>query len=813
MKQVLADTRYALRQLRRAPGFALTAVLTLALGIGANSTILSWISATLFNPIPGAKKIGSMLTLQRGERSEHATPPFSYQDFVDLRENSQSFSGMLGYHDDYISITGSAKPERIYGALATADYFEVLGVQPYLGRTLISSRANERAGLPIAVLSYSLWQNHFAADPGIIGKTIQLNLHPYTIVGVAPQGFRGCKSGLRTDIFLPIGTDRQIWDSGGRIDRRGASWINALGVLRPGVNRRQADDELNLLMQRIVAQYPAEHQGANQISTDPLWRSPFGANVYMAGTLPILLALAAVLLLLACANVANLLLVRSVARRREFAIRLSMGAGRWTLVRQLMAENVLIALAGGAVALSSTLWTSQILGSFLPGKTLPLVINGEIDRRVMLATILVSLLTAVIAGTVPALRASRLSPGTILKDEALNTSGGLHKSRLTSGLVIAQVALSLLLLTCAGLFVRSLSKAQQADPGFDPNNMLLATFDLRPMGYTDVTGMEFQKQVLARVRQLPGVQSATMADFSPLSFSIHSDGVFPEGYVPSPHEDMEADRADVGAGYLAAMRTPLVAGRDFTDADTRETMPVAIINQALVDRYWPGQNVIGKRIQYSGKWRTVVGVAVNGKYRRLIYDPTPLILLPLAQRYESEVILHVRTRGEPLAMATAVEQTIHSLNGEMPLYNVTTLKENMQMGSVFERVAVTFAGSFGVLALLLAAVGIYGVVSYTTRQRTHELGIRIALGAGKAQILRGVMRQGLMLTVAGLTVGVAASLVLTRFLRTMLYGVGTTDLATFATVAIVLCVVAAFACYFPARRAAAIDPVQALRTE
>lgn len=812
MNQLLADTRYAWRQLRRAPGFALTAVLTLALGIGANSTILSWISATLFNPIPGAKNIGSMLTLQRGERSEHPTPPFSYPDFADLRENNKSFSGLIGYHDDYISITGSAKPERIYGALTTADYFEVLGVQPYLGRTLISSRANERAGSPIAVLSYSLWQNHFAGDPGIIGKTIQLNLHPYTIVGVAPNGFRGCKSGLRTDIFLPIGTDRQIWDDD-RIERRAVSWLNVLGVLRPGVDPHQADNEMNLLMQRIAAQYPADHRGANQVSTDPLWRSPFGVNVYMAGTLPILLALAAVLLLLACANVANLLMVRSVARRREFAIRLSMGAGRWTLVRQLMAENVLIALAGGTVALSSTLWTSQILGSFLPGRTLPLAINGEIDRRVMLATILVSLITAVIAGAVPALRASRLSPGTILKDEALNTSGGLHKSRLTSGLVIAQVALSLLLLTCAGLFVRSLNKARQADPGFDPNNMLLATFDLRPMGYTDVTGMEFQKQVLARVRQLPGVQSATMADFSPLSFSIHSDGVFPEGYVPRVHEDMETDRGDVATDYLATLRTPLLAGRDFNDSDNGKSDLVAIVNQAFVDRYWPGKPAIGKRVQFAGRWRTVVGVVANGKYRRLIYDPTPLILTPLAQRYQTEVILQVRTRGEPLAMAPAVEQAIHRLNGDIPLYNVNTLKENMQLGSVFERVAVTFAGSFGVLALLLAAVGIYGVVSYTTRQRTHEIGIRIALGAGKAQILRDVLRQGLILTAAGLTVGVAASLILTRFLRTMLYGVGTTDLLTFASVAVVLCVVAAVACYLPARRAAAIDPVQALRTE
>ncbi len=811
MKQLLADIRYALRQLRRAPGFALTAVLTLALGIGANSTILSWISATLFNPIPGANHIGNMITIQRGERSEHPSPPFSYPDFVDLRENAKTLSGLIGYHDDFVSITGSAKLERIYGALTSADYFEVLGVRPYLGRTLISTKANERAGAAIAVLSYSLWQNHFAGDQGTIGKTIQINLHPYTIVGVAPQGFRGCKSGLHTDIFLPLGMDDQIWGAD-RIDRRGTSWLNVLAVLRPGVDSHQADNELNLLMQRVVAQYPMEHRGANQISTDPLWRSPFGANVYLSGTLPILLALAAVLLLLACANVANLLLVRSVTRRREFAIRLSMGATRWTLVRQLMLENAIIALAGCAVALAGTLWTARTLGGFMPGRTLPLAINGSVDGRVMLATILVSLFTALISGALPALRTSRLSPSTILKDEALNTSGGLHKSRLTSGLVVGQIALSLLLLACAGLFVRSLNKAQEADPGFDSNSVLLTTFDLHPMGYTDKTGIEFQRQLLVRVKQLPGVQSATLADFSPLSFTIHSDGILPEGYAPRVHEDMEADRGVVGPNYLETMRTPLLSGRDFTDQDTADTLPVAIVNQALVDRYWPGQNAIGKRIQ-DGRWRTVVGVVANGKYRRLIYDPTPLILMPLTQRYENEVILHVRTKGEPLAMAAAVEQAIHSLNADLPLYNVTTLKENMQAGSIFERIAVTFAGSFGLLALILAAVGIYGVVSYTTRQRTHEIGIRIALGAGKAAIFRQVLQQGLILTIAGLSVGLVTSLFLTRFLRTMLYGVGSSDLMTFASVAVVLCVVALFACYLPARRAAAVDPMQALRTE
>jgi len=812
MNRLMADVGYAFRQLRRAPGFALTAVLTLALGITANSTILSWISATLFNPIPGAKQIDNMLTIQRGERSEHPSPPFSYPDFVDVRENNKSFSGMLGYHDDYISITGSAKPERVYGALTSADYFEVLGVQPYLGRTLISTKANERAGAAIVVLSYGLWQNQFAGDPEILGKTIQLNLRPFTIVGVAPKGFRGCKSGLHTDIFLPLAADGQIWGND-RIDKRGVSWLNVLGVLRPSVDTHQADTELNVLMQRISAQYPAEHRGANQISTDPLWRSPFGANVYMAGTLPILLALAAVLLLLACANVANLLLVRSVARRREFAIRLSMGAGRWTLVRQLMGENLLLALAGGAVALSCTLWTSKILGTFLSAAVLPLALNGELDRRVMTATMLVSVLTALISGALPALRATRISPGAVLKDEALNTSGGLHKSRLTSSFVIAQIALSLLLLTCAGLFVRSLEKAQRTDPGFDPNHMLLVTFDLRPMGYSDVTGKELQRQVLLRVRQLPGVQSATMADFAPLTFTIHSDGVFPEGYLPRLHEDMDTDRGDIGTDYLATLRTPLLAGRDFNDADTANGDKVAIVNQAFVDRYWPGQQAIGKRVQFSGQWRRIVGVIANGKYRRLIYDPTPLILTPLTQRYQSEVTLQVRTSGEPLAMASAVEQAIHSLNADLPLYGVTTLKEKMQLGSVFERIAVAFAGSFGLLALLLAGVGIYGVVSYTTRQRTHEIGIRIALGAGKGAILRNVLRQGLILTVAGLTIGVLASLMVTRFLRTVLIGVAPTDLFTYATVAIVLCMVAMFACYLPARRAAAVDPAQALRSE
>jgi predicted permease len=657
-----------------------------------------------------------------------------------------------------------------------------------------------------------LWQNRFAGDASIVGKTIQINLHPYTIVGVAPRGFMGCKSGLRSEVWIPLGMDPMIWGSS-RINERGTLWLNVLGKLSPGVDASQAAGELNVLMQHIVDRFPAEHQGPNMISTDPLWRSPFGANVYLYGTLPILLALAAVLLLLACANVANLLLVRSVARRREMAIRLSMGANRWRIVRQLLVENLIIALAGGSLALVITMWTARTLGYFLPPTSLPLALNGRVDGFVLLATMLVSILTAAVSGVVPALRASSLSPVSVLKDEALSTSGGLSRSRLTSSLVIAQIALSLLLLTCAGLFVRSLRNAQNANPGFDPNNVLLTSFDLDPMGYTNAQADEFDRQLLVRVQQLPGVKSATVADFSPLSFTIHTDDVQPAGYVPHLHESMEVDRGKVGPGYLATLRTPLIAGRDFTTQDIAATEPVAIVNKALVDRYWPGQNAIGKRIQIAGRWCTVVGVAANGKYRRMIYDPAPLVLMPLLQRNSGVQILHVRTAGDPMALSSAVERTIHDLNPDLPLYNTTTLKENTQIGNVFERIAVAFAGSFGLLALLLAAVGIYGVVAYTTRQRTHEIGIRMALGAAQADVFRQVLAQGLRLALMGLGAGLVVSLVFTRMLHGLLFGVGATDWLTFAAVPIALLLVALAACLIPARRAASVEPMQALRTE
>jgi putative ABC transport system permease protein len=809
---VIREVRYALRLLAKAPSFTLVAVLTLALGIAANTTVFSWISSTLLNPIPGVTRTSGFVTVMRGERSDHPTPPSSYLDYRDLRDHNRSFAGLLAYHDDFMSLTGAGKPERAYGALTSANYFDVLGVHPFLGRGFLPSE--EQPGAAVAVISYALWQTHFGRDFSVIGKTLRINLHPYRIIGVAPQKFQGCKSGLRSDIWIPLRMDRFVWGSN-RPEDRGTFWLNVLGRLRPEVTAAQAQAELNLLMQQIVERSPEAHQGTtNQISLDPLWRSPFGANVYFYKTLPMLLGLALVLLLLACANVANLLLVRSVGQRRELAIRLAVGATRAQLVRQLLVESLLLGLAGGAFAIAITFWTSRSLAGFVPPNTLPLTLDAHVDHRVLLVTLAASILAAMIFGILPALRSSSLPVQTVLKEEAGSVSMAFHKSRLSSGLVVAQVALSLILLICAGLFTRSLENAQHSDPGFEPSHMLVASYELSPAGYNSKTYVAFDRQLIAKLSALPGVQGVTLADFSPLSFTIHTDYLEVEGYLPQRHESMEISRAIVGPNYFHVIRTSLISGRDFTETDEPGSQPVAIVNQAFVDRYWPGQNAIGKRIR-DDDWLTVVGVARNAKYRLLTYPPEPVIYLPLYQTYRStqDTVMHLRAFGDPEAMAFPVERAVHELNPDLPLFDVNPMKVTIQFGVIFQRISAVFAGSYGLLAMLLATVGIYGVVAYTTRQRTREIGIRMALGAEQGDIFRLVLGQGLRLAFVGLAIGVVLSFGLTRFLKSALYGVGATDALTFAAVALALTLVALAACYIPARRATRIEPTVALRCE
>lgn len=812
---MIHDIRYAFRILAKSPSFTFVAVLTLALGIASNSTIFTWISSTLLNPIPGVSHTSGLVTINRGERSDHPSPPFSYPDLRDLQERTRTFSGLLGYHDDYMSLTGAGKPERIYGALTTANYFEVLGLRPLLGRGFLPEEERLRTGAAVAVISYSIWQNHFAQDPLVVGKPIQINRHSYTIIGVTPRAFQGCKTGLRTDIWIPLTMDQPVWGPN-RPDQRSTFWLNAIGRLLPGVTAKQAQAELNLLMQEIAERFPEDHRDSpNQITLDPLWRSPFGINVYLYRTLPMLLGLAAVLLLLACANVANLLLVRSVARRREIAIRLALGATRGQLVRQLLIESLVLSLAAGVVAIFMTVWTARSLAAFFPPSTLPLSNNQHVDERVLFATTCISILAALIFGVLPALRSSNLPVQTVLKEEASSVSVAFHKASLSSSLVVAQIALSLLLLVCAGLFTRTLQKAQNSDPGFDPDQVLLAGYELAPAGYSRDSAVAFDRQLLAKLTALRGVESVTLADFSPLSFSIHSEFFQLEGYVPQPHESMEISDALAGPNYFHTLRTTLISGRDFTDQDDRQSQAVAIVNQVLADRYWPGQDVIGKRIFDGDQTFSVIGVARNAKYRLLTYAPEPVVYLPFFQTYgpTQETTVHVRILGDPKAFGRSLEQAIHELNPELPVFNVNPLKVTMRFGTILESVAATFAGAFGFLAMLLAAVGIYGVVAYTTRQRTREIGIRMALGAQKNQIYHLVLRQGFLLTAAGLTIGVAISMVLTRFLRSRLYGISDTDALTYISVGLLLSAISLLACHIPAQRATKIEPNVALRYE
>jgi predicted permease len=812
---VLRDTRFAFRMFRKSPGFTAVAILALALGIAANTTVISWISATLLNPIPGAAHTSDLVTIMRGDRTDHPTPPFSYLDLRDLSERTQTFSGILGYHDDYMSLTDAAKPERLYGALTTANYFDVLGIRPVLGRTFLPEEVKPGAGAAVIVIGYAVWQNHFASDPQIVGKTIQINGHPYSIIGVAPRDFTGCAPGLRAELWIPLSMDGDVWGFD-RSAHRDIFWLNVLGKLRPGVTKDQAQAELDLLMRGIAERFPEDHRDSpNEISLDPLWRSPFGINVYLYKILPMLLGLAGVLLLLACANVASLLLVRSVGRRREIAIRLGMGASRQQIIRQFLIESLLLGVLGGTAAILITKWTAHSLVAFFPPSTLPLRIDVHVDQRVLFVTIAVSILAAIISGVLPALRSSSLPVQSVLKEEATSVSLTLHKGRLLSGLVVAQISLSLVLLVCAGLFTRSLQKAQQSDPGFEASHVLLASYELRPAGYTHATGVAFNRQVLSRLSALPGVESVTLADFSPLSFSIHTDYLQIEGYVPQPHESMEISRALVGPNYFRTLRTSVISGREFTEADTLDSQLVAVVNQAFVDRYLPGEDPIGKQVTDWGDRFTIVGVARNAKYRLLTYPSEPVLYLPSYQVHSPthDTTIHLRTTGDPRAMASSVEETIHQLNPELPLFNVNPLSVTMQLGTLFGRVAATFAASFGILAMLLAAVGIYGVVAYSTRQRTREIGIRVALGAEKRGIYRLVLGQGFRLTLAGLVVGTALSLAFTRLLKAQLFDVSETDAITFASVGLLLAVVALLACHIPARRATRIDPMVALRYE
>ncbi len=809
---LLQDVRYAVRVLLKSPGFTIIAILTLALGIGANSTIFSWINSTVLNPIPGLKHASRYVAISAGGSRDQN--PISYPDYAYLRDRNHTLSSFIASSPITASLTAHARPVRLWGVLVSANYFDALGVRPILGREFLPSEDTKPGGAPVVVISYHLWKGQFGGAPSIIGQSIEIDRHAFQVVGVAPREFVGTQTGLSYDLWVPIVMEGVFHTGGDLLQDRGSDWIMSIGHLEPGVTANQAQADLNVLMQQEAKQFPTYHLGDYTIAASPLWRAPWGANFYLHFILFLLLAISGVVLLLACSNIANLLLVRSVARRREMAIRLSVGATRWRLVRQLLVESLILAISGGIIAMLFTLWTAGSLNDFIPPVAeIPLSMKVTADRTVLLVTFALSILTGVVFGILPALRSSSLQPVNVLKEEAGSASGGIHKMRLSSTLVVAQIAMSLLLLVCAGLFIRSVRAKEEFNPGFNPHNVLLDNYDLSGMGYDKTSGTQFDKQVFEKLQIISGVQSATIAGWIPLGFDQSVYSIQVQGYVPRQHESMNVEYADVGPNYLQTLQIPLIAGREFTTADISGSQHVTVVNQTLAKRYWPHREAIGGKLQAGGTWYTVVGVAQDSDYDEVGEKPQPFFYLPLFQDYDRHIAIYARTAGDPLAFAFSVQDAVHSLDADLPLFDLTTLESRIQLSSTTERMGGTFVGGFGILALVLAGIGIYGVLAYTTRQRTHEIGIRMALGAEPRDVLRLILRQGLTLAVLGLAIGLAASFVLTRALSSELFGISATDPLTFTAVALLLLAVALLACYIPARRAMRTDPMVALRYE
>lgn len=806
LEQLGRDVRYALRQLRKSPGFTITATAMLAVAICANSTVFSWIDGTMLRPIPGARDTGDLVSLQRGERTLSPTPPFSYLDYRDLREQNRTFSGLLAYHNDWIALTGGAQPEPVYIANVSANYFDVLGIKPVLGRFFLPEE--EARAIPNVVLSYSLWKTRYGKDPAIVGKSIEVARHPVTVIGVAPEGFVGAAPGLRDDLWVtlnPLGTD--VW----RMTHRDADWLIVIGRLRPGVSRGQAAQDLNTLMHHIVAAYPDQHLGDNRITLDPMWRSPFGVDGYMAATLPILLAFAGVVLLLTSANVTTLTLVRFVSRRRELAIRQSLGANRIQLVRQMVMEGALLSIVAGAVALLLTSWTSKTFAWFFPANSIPLILNGSMDLKVVIGIAVFSMLAAMLCGALPAWRSSQAPAAEVLKAESASISSGSHNRKLLSGLVVAQIALSLPLLICSGLFLRTLRNLATANPGFEQDHILTASVGLNIAGYSNDEAQLIRHKILDRVSALPGVKIATLTDWIPMTLIQKRSDAYPEGYVPHPHESLLVEDAEVGPRYFESLHIPILEGREFTLNDDEKAPGVIIVDQTAARRYWPGQDPLGKRLRVSGSLFTVVGVARNSRHTFVNESPEPMVYMSIFQHPGNETIVQVKTDGNPVDLAPAVEHAIHEIDPRLPVFDVHSMRESTQMASSFAAIQSTLAGMFALIGLVLAVTGIYGVVAYRTQLRTHEIGVRMALGASRVDVLRLVLLQGMWLTGIGLVLGLAVALGLTRLITRLLYGIGANDPVTVASAVMLLGTMSLVACYFPVHRAMRRNPVTAIR--
>jgi putative ABC transport system permease protein len=809
MDTMLQDLRYALRTLRKTTSITLLAVLSIGLAIGANATIFTWLDGLVLHPLPAVPALDRIVQLHT-LGPQGAVWSVSYPDLQDWRAQTRGFTGLAGYDIIQASVRTTGQAERAFGMIVTANYFDVLGVRPWLGRGFVPAEDSAPGAHPVVVLSYRYWSRHFSGDSGVIGRAALFNGQPFTVIGVMPPQFVGNFVGLSFDFWAPLTMLAQLTGGGDRLTSRDNQWLDAFARLKPGGTLAQARTEMRTVEARLAATYQEDR--ILSATADGFGSAP--PVVWFRPAFLALLGITAVVLLIACANVANLLLTRAAGRVKEMSVRVALGARRSRLVRQLLLESGVLAVAGGAVGVAIAAWSKGLFGAFVPNAApVPISLALPLSWRVLAFATGVTTLTVLLFGLIPALRASRPDLIPALKDEAV--SRGMSRSTLRGALAVAQVALSMIALVAAGLFARSLRYAQSLDRGFtDPAHVLLIGTDMQLAGYSRERALPFYDQMLERVRATPGVRAASLVANVPLGFGgRNSSGATVEGYTPQPGENMSIQLNRAGPDYFHTMGTRILAGREFTAQDRSDGQPVAVVNQAFVDRYWRGLDPIGRHIGIAGAARTVIGVVATGKYHALDEAPTPFVFLPLAQQYAGGVAFVVRTTVPAPSLVEPLRREFAAADPGVPFLDPQTLEEFTGAAVFVQRAVAWLLGAFGGLALVLAAMGIYGVVGYGVAQRTRELGIRTALGAGRREIFTLILSQGARITLVGLLTGGAAALGVAQVMRHQLLGVRPSDPATLAAISALLAGVALLACYLPARRAARVDPLVALRSE
>jgi putative ABC transport system permease protein len=801
MQTFWQDLRYGVRTLLKQPSFTLIAIVTLALGIGANTAIFSVVNAALLRPLP--YKQAEQLVLVYTKTNTATRDSTAWPDLRDWQAQSRSFAALAAFVPQSVNLTGRTEPGRVVGGFVSADFFKLLSVEAAQGRAFLKGE-DEKGAEPVAIVSYALWRDRFGADPKLLGQTLTLNNQLFTVVGVTPDGFRAPYSDV--EVWLPI----QYYPNFSP-DRKAAN-LDVLGRLNPGVTRAQAQTEMETIAARLAQQYPETNQNRSVNITDLQALLVEG----LKRSLLVLFGVVVCVLLIACANVANLMLSRVIARQQEFALRAALGASRARLVRQLLTEALLLSLMGGGLGLLLGVWGMDALAAS-SAVNLPPLVEVKLDWMVFGFTLGATILTSLVFGLLPALRFSRLDLNDALKDGSRTAGAGRSSQRLRSALVVTQMALALVLMVGAGLMARSFLNMRGVEPGFDERNVLTLEYRVPRNKYPEPEQQwRFHEQVVARVQALPGVESAAVVGAIPYSGNVGGAGfTLPERATPPAGQEPRAQTNRVDANYFRTLKIPVLQGRVFTEQDQLKTAPVIVVNQTLVRRYWPNENPLGKQVHLLSPDVTasVIGVVGDVRHYSLDEPDLPQIYVAYAQQPHIFASLAVRTAGDPLSLANAVREAIWSVDKEQPVWKVRTLEWLLQRSLGPQRFLLQLLGTFSALALLLASVGIYGVLSYAVTQRTREIGIRAALGATGADILRLVLKQGVKLSLLGLSLGLLAALPLTRLMKGMLFGVNTTDPLTFAGIALLLALVALMACWIPARRATKVDPLVALRCE